>query len=301
MHWSQQVPQGLRRAGGAPRTSQGAPGCPRPSAQQQPCPQRSAAPGQPALPGHGSSCQPRTQPAAELPQTRRRLAAVPGAAPGPGDERVARGERWLPPGAPPPTSVATRAAAPLRPAPPGVPRLRRWHRAGPVPRVPVRRPLAGWAPGEEARESAVPGGAGPPPAPPAGHPRDGTGRDRTGGETPPAAARHRVPAAAAGGEHVPPPRGGAAAPRPRPAAGGAGRESRARSGGWLWQRREEMGESHPRPGPAERPRPRGSDGRGGEGALLAARRPRAGRVPRCVWFGFVALFFGLFFKLMGHN
>lgn len=299
MHWSQQFPQGLRRAGGAPRTSQGAPGCPRPSAQQQPCPQRSSAPGQPALPGHGSSCQPRTQPAAELPQTRRRLAAVPGAAPGPGDERVPRGERWLPPGAPPPTSVATRAAAPLRPAPPGVPRLRRWHRAGPVPRVPVRRPLAGWAPGEEARESAVPGGTGPPPAPPAGHPRDGTGPD--GRED--AASSRPAPSPRGGGRRrtrpsapgrsrrsAPPPccrRGGPGEPRSERgmAVAAAGRDGGALSAPRPCRAPEAAGKRWPR--------------RGGSAARCSPPPRREGAALCLVWV--CCPFFGLFFKLMGHN
>lgn len=292
-----------------PRT----PVSPHPSAHQQPHPHGSAAPGQPALPGgsSSSSCQPRSQPAPSSPDT-------------PPPRRCPR-SRPRPPGSPQRTlassrcpaspGVATRAGDPLSPAPAAASRCPPAVQVAPhrpVPRVPARRPLAGWAPGEEARESAGPGGAGPPPAAPTGHPRERTGR--TGRETPPAAARHRVPAAAAAA-------GGRRRRRKRPPAPGRSRRSTApapallpagRAGRAALGRRGEPGAaaaggggapSAPRQAGRARPLPCRAPGAAGEamaaegeGPPHAARRPRGGRVARSVWFGFV-----VFFKLMGHN
>lgn len=208
-----------------------------PGVQQQP---RSAAPAQPALPGPGSSCQPSARSAA--PRTRRR----PPLSPEP--PRAPRGERPLPPAAPPHTGVATRAGAALGPAVPRCPPGAQVAPRRPRAPVPARRPLAGWAPGEEARERAVPGGAGPPPAAPAGHPRDRTGPDGTGD----AASSRPAPSPRGGGRAAaantsllplrgrPPPALRAEPPLrlrpPLPAGGGAeegpaaGRARRARCG-----------------------------------------------------------------------
>lgn len=276
-------------AGEARCTSRGAPESPCPSAQQQPRPHGSAAPGQPAPAGRGSRCEPRSRPAPRLPRTRRRPRSRPrdagragsprgtlassrcpatqqcrNTARGPAQPRAPRGLRC-----PPAAQVAPRRPRAPRTCSPPPRWVGSWRRSGRKCCARRGRPAAGCP----RRTSPGP---------------DRTGPDRTGREAPPAAARHRVPAA--GGRR-----------RARPSAPGRSRRSappslpccrRGGPGEPRWRRgvavavAPEMGEPRRAGGPgpccAERPGP----------PMGKARRPRAGMVARCVW---VCCFFLFFF------